>query len=189
MGSIPIALCLPWQKPPDHHFKLNIDGSFKPKTVKGGTGGLIRNHSVQWITEFACKTKVDSAYQAKLLALLHGLTLAKTKNIKKVLVETDSQVLLNSLYIDDALCSNIRVDCRSLLQQLEGPTLHHPPREANGVVDALAEYGRKTKDPTMIVNKLHIFDASPSFATNILEREANGIASARSVPFCMDNSL
>ncbi|KAG5617139.1 hypothetical protein H5410_016963 [Solanum commersonii] len=120
-------MCLPWQKPPDHRFKLNIDGSFKPKTIKGGTGGMIRNHSGQWIMGFACH------------------------------------------------CSSNWKD--------------HTPWEANGVADALAEYGRKTKDPTMIVNKLHIFDASPSFATNILERDANGTASARSVPFCMDNPL
>lgn len=71
-----------WQKPPDDHFKLNIDGSFQPETFKCGTGCVIRNHSRQWITGFACKTKVDSAYHAVLLSLLHGLTLAKTKTIK-----------------------------------------------------------------------------------------------------------
>ncbi|WMV52367.1 hypothetical protein MTR67_045752 [Solanum verrucosum] len=137
--------------------------------VKVGTGGVIRNHSGQWITGFACTTIVESAYHVELLSLLHGLTLAKTKNIKKVLVKTDSQVLLNSLY----LYSNIRADCRSLLQQLEGPTLHHTLREANRV----AEYGRKSKDPTMIINKLYILDASLSFAANILERDANVTAS------------
>lgn len=84
-------------------------------------------------------------------------------------METDSRVLLYSIYTDNALYSNICADCMSFLQQLEGPILHHTLREANGVADALAEYRRKTKNPTMIVNKLYIFDASPLFSTNILE--------------------
>lgn len=104
-------------------------------------------------------------------------------------METDSQVLLNSLYTNNALYSNINVDCSSLLQKLEGSTLHHTPREANEVADALSQYGRKIMDPTMIIDKLYIFDASPSFTTNILEEDANGTASARSVPFCMDSPL
>ncbi|KAH0715162.1 hypothetical protein KY284_008067 [Solanum tuberosum] len=30
-----------WHKPPEGHFKLNIDGSFDSKSLYGGTGGVI----------------------------------------------------------------------------------------------------------------------------------------------------
>uniref|UniRef100_M1BNG8 Reverse transcriptase n=1 Tax=Solanum tuberosum TaxID=4113 RepID=M1BNG8_SOLTU len=124
-----------------HQLFLNVDGSYEPKTINGGTGGIIRNHLGNRIAGFACKIKVENAYHAELLALLHGLTLAKEKNFKHmILVETDSQVLLNSLNNDNPQYSHICADCRSLLQQLGAPPLKHVPREANRTVDALAEY-------------------------------------------------
>jgi len=72
-------------------------------------------------------------------------------------VETDSHVLLNSLNNDNAIYSHICADCKSLLQQLDEPSLNHIPREANGVADELAEYGRKSNDPTMTLNYVYIF--------------------------------
>ncbi|KAK4738045.1 hypothetical protein R3W88_001742 [Solanum pinnatisectum] len=175
-----------WQKPPDGQFKLNVDGSFEPKTTNGGTRGILGNHLGDWIAGFACKIKVENAYHAELLTLLHGLTLAKEKNFKHIMVETDSQVLLNSLNNDSSQYSHICADCRSLLQQLGAPPLKHVPREANGTANALAEYGKKSRDQIMIGNKLYIFYASPSCITYELDRDANGTGSLRSVPLCMD---
>jgi len=64
--------------------------------------------------------------------------------------------------------------------------MKHIMREANSVADILAEYGRKTMDPNMHMNKLFVFEASPSFTLKALEGDANGTISFRSVPFCMD---
>lgn len=64
--------------------------------------------------------------------------------------------------------------------------MKHITREANSVADILADYGRKTMDPNMQMNKLFVLDASPFFTLKALEGDANGTISFRSVPFFMD---
>jgi len=73
-----------------------------------------------------------------------------------------------------------------MLLLMGGSTMKHIMREANSIADILAEYGRKIMDPNMSMNKLFIFEASPSFTSKALERDANRTISFRSVPFCMD---
>ncbi|WMV22932.1 hypothetical protein MTR67_016317 [Solanum verrucosum] len=153
----------------------------------GGTGGVIRDHLGTWIVGFSCKVKVANAHHAELLALLHGLKLAPKININHLLVETDSHVLLNTLESAKPIHSHIYLDCRSMLLLMGGSTMKHIMREANSVADILAEYGRKTMDPNMPMNKLFVFEASFSFTLKALERDANGTISFRSVPFYFGN--
>ncbi|KAH0674191.1 hypothetical protein KY284_025278 [Solanum tuberosum] len=122
---------------------------------------------------------VELAYHAELLALLHGLTLAKEKNLKRI----DSQVLRTSLNNNNTLYSHI-----TLIAGLYCSSWKYvPPLKANRTADALAELGRKSKDPPMTRNYLYFLDASPSSITNVLERDAIGTTSLRSVPVCMDD--
>ncbi|KAK4723950.1 hypothetical protein R3W88_026729 [Solanum pinnatisectum] len=79
-----------WSRPPEGYAKINIDDSFEPNTNNGGTGGVIRNHLGEWITGFSSKVKVDSAHHAKLLALLHGLKPSQRKNIRQLLMESQT---------------------------------------------------------------------------------------------------
>ncbi|KAG5629844.1 hypothetical protein H5410_001561 [Solanum commersonii] len=51
-----------------------------------------------------------------------------------------------------------------------GSTMKHIMREANSVADILVEYGRKTMDPNMYMNKLLVFEASLFFISKSLER-------------------
>ncbi|WMV33834.1 hypothetical protein MTR67_027219, partial [Solanum verrucosum] len=139
-------------RPLEGILKLNIDGSYEPKTNSGGTGGVIRHHQGCWIMGFACKVRAQNVLHAQLVALLHGLNLAKEK--KQLLVETDSQVLFNSFKGKYLIYSYIYADCRSLIQQMEEASLQHIRREANSVVDLLADYERTTKDPNMTINQL-----------------------------------
>ncbi|KAK4737731.1 hypothetical protein R3W88_001428 [Solanum pinnatisectum] len=137
---------VPWHRPPEGTIKLDVDGSFEQNTTNGGTGGILRDHLGNWISGFSCKIKVVNARHAEILALLHGLSLAKSLNINRLHVETDSQILINNIKSDTRIYSHIYDDCRSLLNQLE-VTSEHIMREANSVADLLAIYGRKSKDP------------------------------------------
>ncbi|KAK4717126.1 hypothetical protein R3W88_015464 [Solanum pinnatisectum] len=112
-----------------------------------------------WVTGFTCKVRVKNALHAESLALLHGLNLAKSKNMKCLMVETDSQLL-----------------------QMECQLLKHIPREANRVADILAVHGRKSMDPDIDRNQPYIFDASPSFVTKELDRDTMGTVTYRLVP-------
>jgi len=171
-----------WHKPPDGKYKLNIDGSYEPNSSNGGTGGVIRDHLGTWIVGFTRKIIARNALHAEVLALLHGLNLAKSENLKHLPVETDSQVLLNTLYSNNLIYSHIFADCRSLLLQLEGSSLKHIPKEANAIADLLAKNGRETKDPYMINNQTLVFEASPSPAIDVLERDVIGTVTHRLVP-------
>jgi len=68
--------------PPDIGFKLNIDASFNHNSRKGGMGYVIRNHLGDWIIGMSSRITSNSVQNAELLALLHGLRLAISKNFK-----------------------------------------------------------------------------------------------------------
>ncbi|KAH0642079.1 hypothetical protein KY290_033684 [Solanum tuberosum] len=59
--------------------------------------------------------------------------------------------------------------------------MEHISREANTVADLLAVHARKTKDPNICRGLLYVFDASPSFISSALERDAMGTTSFRLV--------
>ncbi|KAG5632808.1 hypothetical protein H5410_004525 [Solanum commersonii] len=67
--------------------------------------------------------------------------------------------------------------------------MKHIMTEANSVANILAEYGRKTMDPNMPMNKWFVFEESPSFTLKALEGDANETISFRSIPFCMDEPI
>ncbi|KAK4727019.1 hypothetical protein R3W88_031936 [Solanum pinnatisectum] len=184
-NSLRCTIVVQWHRLPVGFIKLNIDGSFDSNTNNGGTGGVLRNHMGDWITGFTCKVRVKNAHQAESLALLHGLNLAKSKTMKCLMIETDSQVLLNSLNSNNSLLSHIYSDCRSLLLQMELQQLKHVPWEANRVADILAVHGKKSMDPGLDIN-LIFFYASPSFVTKELDRDAMRTVTYRSVPLLYD---
>ncbi|WMV57498.1 hypothetical protein MTR67_050883 [Solanum verrucosum] len=175
---VPVA----WHRPPEGVLKLNIDGSFEQNTTNGGIGGVIRDHFGKWIAGFTCKIKAHNAHHEEILALLHGLNLAKRLNLAHLQVETDSQVLLNNLNNNSRVYSHIYADCRAILQQMGRATMEHISREVNIVADLLAVHGRKTKDPNICIGQLYVFDASPSLISSALERDAMGTTSLRLVP-------
>lgn len=146
-------------------------------SINGGTGGVIRATRL-WILSF--KVKSQNSLHAEILALLQDLiTVAQSRNIKQLLVEINSQVLLNYMVIISA----IYADCRSILLELKGSVMEHTPREANTIANLLPVYERKTKDPHMICNQPYVvFYASLSLVKYSLERDSMGNTSFRSVP-------
>ncbi|KAK4731276.1 hypothetical protein R3W88_024264 [Solanum pinnatisectum] len=80
-------------KPPEGVLKLNIYGSFEQNSTNGGTGGVLRDHLGIWIAGFTCKVKVRNAHHAEVLALLHGVNVAKRLNftLLQVIAKTDGE--------------------------------------------------------------------------------------------------
>ncbi|OIT21161.1 hypothetical protein A4A49_59622, partial [Nicotiana attenuata] len=84
----------------------------------------------------------------KILALYNGLRLTLNHNLVPLIVETDSQVLIQMLSSNNLAFSHILMDCRHLLEKLGSPHVGHIFREANVIADKLACYG-KGRDPEM----------------------------------------
>lgn len=63
----------------------------------GGLGGVIQKHIGHWISGFTHFKKEKSAIHMEMIALLDGLKLVIEKNLLSIILEIDSQVLINIL--------------------------------------------------------------------------------------------
>lgn len=100
------------------YYKLNIDGAYDNQSHKGGAARVFRNDSGAWVYGFTKHLIYTNTLQAELLALYHGLLVAKARNYKPLQVERDSQVLLHILSNTTPKYSHILLECRSMLNEL-----------------------------------------------------------------------
>ncbi|OIT28000.1 hypothetical protein A4A49_59414, partial [Nicotiana attenuata] len=89
----------------------------------------------------------------EILAFYNGLRLALSHNLVLLIVETDSQVLIQLLSSNNLAFSHILMDCRQLMEKLGSPQVCQIFREANAAADKLACYG-KGRDPAIGKNVL-----------------------------------
>lgn len=82
----------------------------------------------------------------KLIALRYGLTIAKSKNLHNITVETDSSVLLYMLMIDYPSYHNLLSECRLLMEEIHTAIPTKIYKEQNTVADALPKEGAKTEE-------------------------------------------
>ncbi|XP_075088291.1 uncharacterized protein LOC142170309 [Nicotiana tabacum] len=75
------------------------------------------------------------------LALIQGLKIAIQQNIRRLVVETDCNVLVNMLTNDNGPYQNLITDCTWMLTKAGEPHVTHVFREANGVADIMAKHG------------------------------------------------
>ncbi|KAK7407451.1 hypothetical protein VNO78_09391 [Psophocarpus tetragonolobus] len=83
-----------WKKPEIGWVKLNVDGSRDHfNDTSAGCGGVFRDSSAKWVYGFAKRLNPDNnqAHQTELEAILTGLNIASKLNIKKLIVESDSE--------------------------------------------------------------------------------------------------
>ncbi|XP_070035071.1 uncharacterized protein [Nicotiana tomentosiformis] len=137
-----------WEKPPTGTVKLNIDGAFSKITLEAGLGGVFRNSNEYWTVGFHKSGHAASAMQAELMALHECLKIAKEMKFLKIEIETDSTEIINLLYKNNQILSNIIFECRLLKHQLKLPTLRHNFREGNVVAHLLAKEAVKNFIPT-----------------------------------------
>ncbi|OIT29296.1 hypothetical protein A4A49_59726, partial [Nicotiana attenuata] len=79
--------------------------------------------------------------------------LALSKNLVPLIVEIDSQVLIQLLSSNNLGFSHMLMDCRQLIEKLGSPQVCHIFKEANAAADKLACYG-KGRDLAMGKNVL-----------------------------------
>ncbi|KAH0746322.1 hypothetical protein KY285_007979 [Solanum tuberosum] len=84
-----------WKKPPDQWSKLNTDGSALSNPGKIGAGGILRDHKGQMILAFATRLGEDTNNQAEMEAAIFGLTWSLQVGYRNVILEVDSQLLVD----------------------------------------------------------------------------------------------
>ena len=134
-----------WFPPPEGWSKLNVDGASKGNPGPAGAGGLLRGPYGNWIRGFALSIGLCSSVKAELIALLRGLKLAKDEGITKLLVHTDSQVIirkLNMLHSKNSTYRYLVSQCQEFLNSPDWEVVvEHCFREANQAADFLANLG------------------------------------------------
>lgn len=86
-----------WIKPPDGQLKLNTDGCSKGNSGPAGGGGCLRVHNGNLIMVYysffgSCTNNIAEAK-----AILIGLKWCFDNGYNEVLVESDSQMLINTI--------------------------------------------------------------------------------------------
>ena len=137
------VLHIGWKPLPFRFHKLNTDGSAKGNLGLASAGGIIKDHRGSWIGSFNRAIGHTHTLAAELWGLRDGLSLARSLNIKKLLIKTDTQAAVNIIMshsVDSShLYNGIIFDCRFILRHFEEAHLYHVHHEANHCTDILAK--------------------------------------------------
>jgi len=141
-----------WTPPPINTFMLNFDGASKGNPGSTGYGGVIRNNQGNPLTVFFGSIGWNTNNAAELEGLWRGLNIAQAQRYSPLIVEGDSQIIINMVSkIQQGsdvqkVSSNWRMVTRlELLQQWlrnnKAISFKHIRREGNKLADFLANLG------------------------------------------------
>ncbi|KAH0646562.1 hypothetical protein KY284_034446 [Solanum tuberosum] len=167
-----------WIKPPARWFKLNMDGSALSNPGSIGAGGVLRNSLGDIIFAFSTPLGEGTNNQAEVEAALFGLSWCVQLNYKNVILEVDSQLLVDWLMNNKSTPWSISPQMQQLHQvinQLTHFNCIHTLREANFVADSLSKHSHQLTSP-------HVYFSSqqlPKLTATYLQQDHAGMASFR----------
>ena len=134
-----------WNTPPVGRVKLNLDGASRGNPGPAGCGGVFREHLGKWLAGFSVNLGVCTSIKAEMMALRHGLKIARDKGFRKVIIHMDSKLIVDKMK-NHALRNQAHYfalkDCRALVNDNSlDYRLLHCYRESNQTADALANLG------------------------------------------------
>ncbi|XP_026451067.1 uncharacterized protein LOC113351266 [Papaver somniferum] len=143
-----------WIPPNDGYLKINLDASFHKLHSHGGIGLIIRNFAGvcfgfqgEYING-GMKQRIE-VEELECRAMLAAVTLARAKNLNKLVFESDSEVVVKSInehisYVH-WMNKHFILDIQFLLVSIRHWKCNSVRRDANGVADKLAKRARVTK--------------------------------------------
>ncbi|CAN1768488.1 Putative ribonuclease H protein At1g65750, partial [Linum perenne] len=133
-----------WILAPDDWNSINTDGSVIHPLSKSAASSVMRNSQDRFLGAFSANLGSSSIMRAKLRAAEIGLSYAWNMGAKKVILQLDSFVAVNSINgasADDMRHSHTLNDIIKIQQRDWQVTIEHVYREANRVADMLAHLG------------------------------------------------
>ncbi|KAL6130521.1 hypothetical protein ACLB2K_068900 [Fragaria x ananassa] len=162
-----------WFPPAVDHLKLNVDGAFMPNETEGGVGGILRDNQGIVVAAFTKHISgINSANQAELEAIRAGLIWLKTYNFHNCILETDCQVAVNEVQLQDYISleyGNIIDDIHELLEGFDDVYISFAPRTAKAAAHRLAS------DAFESVGYVQWMDAIPYMLRDTLKHDCNNI--------------
>ncbi|XP_041995737.1 uncharacterized protein LOC121745859 [Salvia splendens] len=132
-----------WRSPEQPWMKLITDGGLEGSTSRAGGEGLLRDYLGNIVEAFCTPLKVDSGWEAEVMALLEGILMAK-RHTQHIWIETDAESL--RLYMErgclgPARTRHIMAKIRLVLKDTIW-NITHIRREGNKAADHLVLMGK-----------------------------------------------
>ena len=145
-----------WSPPDSMTLKCNTDGAWSKETGEGGVGWLLRNHQGLLLWAGAKKmVALRSAIESEAEAIRWAVQTVAGFGYRRVLVETDSQMLARMLNAEEEIwpvLAPIIQDISTSLNANEGFKVQYHPRSGNKSEDRIA---KETSTFTSFVPKLY----------------------------------
>lgn len=134
-----------WMAPPAGTLKINTDGSSRGNPGPAGIGGIGRDSSGLVVFIFSVSKGMQTINSMEGLAILYALKRAYALGWRKVICESDSQVLVNLLLERKSVnvSWHLSVIVQQILQisaMMDSVSYSHIPREWNNAADSLAKW-------------------------------------------------
>ena len=133
-----------WEPPPCGWFKLNFDRAARGNLGAAGIGCIINDDTGKWVAQKAMSIPPTSNNLAELEALDKGLQLCIDLGLSRVIIEGDSQIILNAVrkrvtpnWVVNSKLSEVLM----LLDRIEDIQIRHIFQEGNQKADWLANKG------------------------------------------------
>lgn len=141
-----------WSLPPTNTYMLNFDGASKGNPGNTGYGGVIRNHQGNALKVFFGSIGWNTNNAAELEGLWRGLKIAQKQRYTPLIVEGDSQIIINMASKIQQGSETQKVSrswrmvsrlelLQLLLRDNKAISLKHIGREGNKLADFLANLG------------------------------------------------
>ncbi|KAL5770408.1 hypothetical protein ACOSP7_014562 [Xanthoceras sorbifolium] len=134
-----------WSAPPESVLKLNCGAAVSPSSNRSGLGFLVRDHQGNVLHYVASGFRTAySPLVAEALSVHCGIRLALEAGFFHLQIETDAQVLVNTLNSRVVPLSEVGFVVEAILKLLKDNHLlmiSFVPRLANGAADVLVKFG------------------------------------------------
>ncbi|HEX6261273.1 MAG TPA: ribonuclease HI family protein [Actinomycetota bacterium] len=130
---------------PHPHLILHTDGAARGNPGPAGIGAVLTDPSGRTVATLAQGVGVATNNQAEYRAVIEGLRLATERGAKRVLVRSDSKLLVEQLAgrfrVKNPTLQRLHEEVRALVRTFDRVDFEHVRREENAEADALANEG------------------------------------------------
>jgi ribonuclease HI len=143
----------PWQRPPPFPtptgwIKVNTNGSFSQRDLKGGVGIVIRDCSGTVLAaRCSALERCQDGEEAEATAALQSIKLAISLGVPKVCLELDCAAAVSAIRaqeIDRSAHWATYEEAKKLLKVVHNHSINLVKRDSNNVADSLANHARTT---------------------------------------------
>ncbi|XP_070042854.1 uncharacterized protein [Nicotiana tomentosiformis] len=143
---------------------MNTDRVACLNTGKLGIQGVFRNNRGDGVLGFMRGLPNTDSVRAELQALWLGLKIAIDQGLSPIVIDTNSETVLEMLKNGNLTHNPIISGCRYMIEQLGNPAIGHSYREQNQVADLLAKEGARKE----AFDKTQILAVPPVFANKVV---------------------